>query len=327
MEETKKSNSQRSCCFTIYNMDWKFQENPNVRYLIYQGEVCPQTKNKHFQGYVEFSKKTTLKKMKEILGENSAHIEFRQGTRDQAREYCSNLHDKKKNPEDIFQAPIEFGKWSSGGQGSRTDILAVTEAIEQGMTNRELIQEFPTFIEKNFRCVQFIRDAVEEAQADDLLREEFKDFKPNKFQTEWNEHIDKQNRRQITWVVDEEGGKGKSHYAKYLCSQGWQCFENAKTADIAYALNRNAKGYIFDFSRSIEGRVNYGVMESVKNGRIFSGKYQGKQKVFRVPKMICFSNFYPDVSKFSRDRWDIIDISNGGPGNTSPAPNNCLITS
>ena len=48
-------------------------------------------------------------------------------------------------------------------------------------------------------------------------------------------------------------------------------FENGKSADIKYAFN-GEKICIFDLSRSQSDHVNYEVMESVKNGVLFSSK-------------------------------------------------------
>lgn len=81
-------------------------------------------------------------------------------------------------------------------------------------------------------------------------------------------------------------------------------FTNGKTSDIAYAYN-NENIIVFDFSRSNEDRINYQVIEQLKNGLLFSGKYSSKNKVFDTPYIICFSNFHPDRDKLSEDRWNI----------------------
>lgn len=112
--------------------------------------------------------------------------------------------------------------------------------------------------------------------------------------------------RQIVWIYDEEGNSGKTTYANYKISQGWKVFSNGKTADIALAWN--GENVIFDYSRSQSQHLNYEVLEDIKNGRIFSGKYNSTVKHFKPPIVICFANFLPDVSKLSQDRWLIYQM-------------------
>ncbi len=46
-----------------------------------------------------------------------------------------------------IQGPFEYGDWRLGGQGTRTDILAVTDRIQEGATAVDVSSEFPcTFI-------------------------------------------------------------------------------------------------------------------------------------------------------------------------------------
>ena len=81
-------------------------------------------------------------------------------------------------------------------------------------------------------------------------------------------------------------------------------FGNAKTADILYAF-RGQRTAIFDFCRSQEDHLNNMAIESVKNACYFSSKYTAEQRVYSTPHVVVFSNFEPDRSKLSWDRWDI----------------------
>jgi hypothetical protein len=55
--------------------------------------------------------------------------------------------------------------------------------------------------------------------------------------------------------------------------------------------------------------VNYGAIEQIKNGLLFSGKYEGGQCVFNQPHVIVFANAEPKEEQMSMDRWDIREIS------------------
>lgn len=93
---------------------------------------------------------------------------------------------------------------------------------------------------------------------------------------------------------------------KYLVAmKGATRFSNGKSADIAYAIKGTPKIVVFDFSRSQEEHLNYAIIEDVKNGLVFSPKYESCCKIFPIPHVIVFANWPPDMNKMSIDRWDI----------------------
>ena len=81
-------------------------------------------------------------------------------------------------------------------------------------------------------------------------------------------------------------------------------YENGKSADVKFAY-KGQKVCVFDLSRSQETHVNYEVIESIKNGVVFSTKYESEMKVFSTAHVVIMANFGPDRSKMSEDRWDI----------------------
>lgn len=117
--------------------------------------------------------------------------------------------------------------------------------------------------------------------------------------------------RHVIWIYDFSGNTGKTWFCKMLFRQlaDVQVFNNAKTADIAYALGDNQPSMaLFNFTRSMEGHINYMALESIKDGMIFSSKYKSGLKVFRPCPVIVFANFPPDRSKLSQDRWMVFEI-------------------
>ena len=69
---------------------------------------------------------------------------------------------------------------------------------------------------------------------------------------------------------------------------------DARSADIKYAYN-GQKVVLFDITRSQPERFNYEVLESIKNGMIFSGKYESAVRIFAdVPHVVVFSNWGPE---------------------------------
>lgn len=125
----------------------------------------------------------------------------------------------------------------------------------------------------------------------------------------WQEKVlkmmDEQNDRQVLWIYDEQGNRGKTLLAKHQhITNNVFYTTNASTKDITFAYNRESK-VIIDLSRSVEDRVNCSVIEQLKNGLMFSAKYQSRTKVFNPPAVCVMSNFLPDTKKLSKDRCQI----------------------
>lgn len=124
------------------------------------------------------------------------------------------------------------------------------------------------------------------------------------------ECLEKPDYRKIKWYVDIVGGAGKTDFCIHMYDTMKACiFNNGKFSDIAYALPENPQIIIFDLPRTLEERVNYTAIEACKNGLIFSGKYESSMKRFNKPHVIVMANFEPDYNALSKDRWDVIFLS------------------
>ncbi len=131
-QKWQKSNN-RFYCLTL----WKKPEvtlPTDVRYAIYGEEICPNTKNTHWQCYIELLKPMRFAAIKKLYNDDTMHIEEKYvwSTREEARDYC-----KKDNK---F---LEFGKWISG-QGHRTDLFDVVDKMKSGTTLNEIKLEEPS---------------------------------------------------------------------------------------------------------------------------------------------------------------------------------------
>lgn len=112
----------------------------------------------------------------------------------------------------------------------------------------------------------------------------------------------KPDKRKIYWFWEEIGNIGKSELCKYIYIN-YKCafFTNAKTADIAYAYNGEPI-VIFDLPRTTEDYFNFNAIEQLKNGMLFSSKYESGAKVFNRPHIIVFANWEPTNASLSKDR-------------------------
>lgn len=120
--------------------------------------------------------------------------------------------------------------------------------------------------------------------------------------------------RTIHWIYDFEGNSGKTWFSKYLfINHNAVYIDSGKAADIKFLFKdtydkKNIDVCVFDFTRSVEGFVSYSALESIKNGIMFSSKYECSSFVFPIPHVIVFANFKPEMKKLSLDRWAIYSI-------------------
>lgn len=118
----------------------------------------------------------------------------------------------------------------------------------------------------------------------------------------------KPERRTIYWIYDENGNSGKTELCRYLFRKNeimW--IRTAKTNDIKHILseNKNCRDIIFDLPRDSK-TIDYTLLEELKDGLLFSGKYEGKCKEIAIPHIFIMSNQKPNLNKMSKDR--IIEI-------------------
>lgn len=133
-------NGAKHWCFTWnnYSNDDKQQlgeratellESGRIAYLIY-GEEVGESGTPHLQGFISFTKRTTIHAAKQVL-HNTVHLEQARGTPSQAAEYC------KKDG-----SYTEFGKCPKG-RGGRSDLEQLSDRILAGATAKEIQEEFP----------------------------------------------------------------------------------------------------------------------------------------------------------------------------------------
>ena len=117
------------------------------------------------------------------------------------------------------------------------------------------------------------------------------------------------------WVLDTAGGRGKSFLAKYLYLTFPTIIADGKKDNVFNQLKTKLdegiepRLVLLDIPRCGQGYMNYGVIEQLKNGLCYSGKYEGGDCVFEPPHVIVMANFEPDYTQFTGDRWKVIDLS------------------
>lgn len=153
------SQTARNYCFTINNPQQledgsykqpHFHEHKElIRYAIYQLEQG-ESGTTHWQGYMELAKPQRITAIKKIAGMETAHLEPRRGTRDQARDYC-------RKTEGRLLEPIEYGSWKAGGSGARNDVTALKEMIDEGKSDLEIWDSLPKEFLRFNRAIKEVR--------------------------------------------------------------------------------------------------------------------------------------------------------------------------
>jgi len=124
------------------------------------------------------------------------------------------------------------------------------------------------------------------------------------------------DRRTIFWVVDINGNKGKSFLCKYIALTRVVVIADGKKDNVFNQINnlvnveeKEFNTVILDIPRHNLDYINYGVLEKIKDGLIYSGKYEGGICIFRNVHLIVFANDHPDRSTMSEDRWEIMELT------------------
>lgn len=265
-----------------------------IRYIKVGIEKAPTTQKTHLQGWIQFNTEKTFRQTKNILPDG-LHIEQMMKSETVNNVYCG----KDNN----F---ICLGKYVK--QGQRCDIENIMKSIRDGCLMSEILKLYPTQYVRYYKAFENARKLCLKDKNTKILQEQAKKATLKTWQKEVLTKLLNQDDRKVLWVVDKDGNKGKSFLAKYIVGM-YNAFyvRGGRSSDIAYNYNYEPIT-VFDFCRDQEDRINYQVIEDFKDGMLFSPKYESTTKIFPSAKTVIFSNFNPDQTKLSQDRWDIFRL-------------------
>lgn len=273
-----------------------------VTYLVYGYETA-ETGTPHLQGYVCFSTVKRATAVKTAIGAR-AHVEVKRGSPKEASDYCKK--------EGLFK---EFGSLPSGARGtSRFDEFTswvVSRRDNDGPlpSDREIAQAFP---ELWLRHERRLRNLAEHLYPEPLLV--LDDAELNDWQRVLHDALrtNDPGDRAILFYVDEEGGKGKTWFQRYMVSKypnDTQVLSIGKRDDVAHALDQTKKIFLFNVPRGGMEFFQYTTVEQLKDRMVFSPKYDSKTKIWREKvHVVVFCNEEPDMAKMTADRYIIMNI-------------------
>lgn len=270
-------------------------------YLVYGRELAPDTGTPHLQGYVIWSSAIRFTTCKNRLGGN-CHVEVASRSPETNRNYCTKDGDY-----------AEFGTCPErgGGQGRRNDLEEFYKWSDEFCASNgrppstpEVARAHPAVYTKYPRVVPICRLRFE---GPSLVGT---DEEPFQWQQDLADELEgNPSQRSIIFYVDPEGNKGKSWFQRWYYGnhrENTQLLSVAKRDDLAHAISPSKSVFLFNVPRGAAEFLQYPILESLKDGWIFSPKYQSMTKFLNVrPHVVVFMNEDPDMEKLTNDRYDI----------------------
>lgn len=273
----------------------RFSRLPEYAVFHVVGKEVGEGGTPHLQGTVGYSRRRTMAQVKNDFSPRM-HLETTRNVA-QSIEYCRKEGDS-----------LTFGTPPSGPtQGKRADLDDFKSSVLGGTYDpRTLRLEHSEVMAKYSRfCLEFIRDHRPLREVPSYPLRSWQQTLHDKLAIE-------PDSRTIVFVVDLQGNGGKSWFCDwfhYNNQETTQVLNPSKKNDMAYALDETKSVFFFDAPRSKQGEfIQYDILEELKNGRVFSPKYESGMKYFSKCHVIVMMNEYPDMEKLSEDRYDIITV-------------------
>jgi Putative viral replication protein len=295
-------------CFTLnnYSEDEEFTALPTGAVYLVVGKEVGASGTPHLQGFISFSKPRRLGQLKKLrLRANwSVARSF-----PNAYEYCKKTGDFSEYGEQpkVCKPSVKSGQ--------RNELRLFMDRVKEGLHDPKVLrEEFPNIFARYLRFAEtYIRDHLP------VPAIEIPPLRP------WQESLlsdvslgELPSDRHVIFVVDEEGNQGKSFLCR-LVRQG--AFEGrigkslilgaGKKADLSYAFSKAIPypSVVFiDVPRSKMETLHYDFLEEIKNGYLFSPKYESVQISFPIPHLVVLCNEQPDFGKLSADRYKIVNL-------------------
>ncbi len=123
----------------------------------------------------------------------------------------------------------------------------------------------------------------------------------------------KPDMRTVHWFWEPTGKVGKSFLSRYLFLKYEAIICSGKAVDVFHQVVKWQENHgeedpilvIVDIPRSHIDYVSYLAIEKLKDGCLYSGKYEGGAITLDPVHVICFANEEPNKSALSHDRWHI----------------------
>ena len=269
-----------------------------VKYGIYGRETGAEG-TPHLQGFVIYPQPQRFSYFHRLACAR-AHLEVARAKSANAADYCKKEGD--------FE---EFGELPDA-QGKRSDIDNFKEWVSNLTTppsEREIARAFPALF---LRYRQNLMDLGRHLGPEPIFG--LGDGNLRGWQRELEQSLEEDpDDRTVQFLLDPDGGSGKTWFVKYWLEKHpthTQVLSIGKRDDLAHAVDPSKTIFLFDIPRGGMEYLQYSVLEKLKDGIIFSGKYASMAKILpNKVHVIVFCNERPDVLALTHDRYKITELS------------------
>lgn len=178
----------KNWCITSYEYEYiraiseQAELREEVQYFIGQTETCPETSRVHFQGFIQFKRRRSMRQVKRWLRDDTVHLEVARGTAEENRAYCS-----KEETREVDGVSFEVGTLIS--QGERRDLHEMGAAALRGESLLSIAESNTASFARYHGGIRAIRQLAQ--------RERTRDWRDVK-----------------VWVFHGDAGSGKSALAR-----------------------------------------------------------------------------------------------------------------
>jgi Putative viral replication protein len=277
----------------------------NIKYIVFGREIAPTTETPHLQGFVVFKStyRPTLAGIIKLFninrnGVNPVHFKISTCRNIvDAAEYCKKDGDFVQFGQ-LPEAPI---------QGKDAALLACIADMKAGMVNpKEIRSAYPGVYSKH-------RMLITELIQDYKVPFPVQKFPLRYWQSELNDILKKEaNEREIIFVVDPIGNSGKTWFHRYYRDihpdGAAQMIPNSNFLNMSFNLDPDIRVLFIDVRRSSD-KIDYNLLEAVKDGEVDSNKYHPQIKRLDKVHVVVFTNHEPCMTSLSADRYVMIRVT------------------
>lgn len=192
-------------------------------------------------------------------------------------------------------------------QGKDAALLACIADMKAGMVNPKAIRDtYPAVYSKHKMLIT------------ELIQDYKVAFPVQKFPLRyWQSELDAMLRveasdREIIFVVDPIGNSGKTWFHRYyreIHSDGSaQMIPNSNFLNMSFKLDPDIRVLFIDVRRSSD-KIDYNLLEAVKDGEVDSNKYHPQMKCLDKVHVVVFTNHEPCMTSLSADRYVMIRVT------------------
>lgn len=246
-----------------------------ANYYKYQLEKGDRNERRHFQTFVQLSRRKRWEAVLKVLVEHmeckAEAIQIKPVTEGIAA-YCGK-------EEGRLDGPWEWGELRTSGRKRKSRDEELKEMWEESAAKKLKTYEEVKWKEWQQEVIDIVKGPIDD--------------------------------RKVYWFWDRDGGVGKSFLFNYLACLPNVIIGGGATKQVAelwYNTGPGVKCVIMDIARD-QREINYVQMEKLKGGVFATGMYGAKKVVQDAVHFIVFANRPPCEASLSQDRWVIKEIN------------------